>query len=371
MKRTDRRGNRSLKQFAVKCAVVFFAIIGILTYFSGTIEYLLLPEVTAMEPMSGKLDQDLSKEAEILYEGDKGIYSTGDLVIAEILVREGERIEAGTPVLKLNQDVLEQKKQELWLELTRVQNELESLYYEWNHFQGTQAEKNVLANSSEEKEIERNLLQSKYDCLTENIDESGNLLSPVTGMITELCVENGQAVMQGEELLRVAEEGIPLCVGFTLNDSEKKYYRKDGKFDVIYSEKTEDGTVTENTVQGSMGDIQETDEAENYSVIGKMDEESFSNLEYGDKVRVNLEFEGIIYDTVIPASAVKESEGRKVVYVLRQDEKKNYYVKRIQAAVLESGEYFAAVDLELEYGDRIITSTSKSLDDGDRVRMQS
>ena len=205
--------------------------------------------------------------------------------------------------------------------------------------------------------------------MSRNIDANGNFLSPNSGTILEVYVQDGQSVLQGEMIIRLAKTGTAKGVRIELNETEREYYSQNADFEIIYSRESEDGTVTKKTVQGKRDSIVQDQESGIYSVTGIFTED-VPELEYGDRVRATLRSDGIVYEKIIPLSAIKENNGRKVLYILKQDEEGNYFVKMLQTAVLESGDYFAAVEIELEYGDRIITSTNKGLEDGEQVRIQ-
>lgn len=358
-----------MKRFILKSAVVFLGIIGVLTYFSGTIEYLLLPAVTVSEPERGKLRDDLSKEAEITYKDKICIYSTGDFIISDILVEKGSRVEAGTPVLSVNTDDLETKRQQKNLEQMNVQNELNRLYRERKAFTGSNMEKENLIDNIEQKEFEKNILEAEYNRLLKGINENGEILSSYSGIVSEIHVTNGQSVIQGETMICLLEETTDRMVQFELNEAEKSYYSESKEFEVIYSRKDENGKVTEKSIRGIMESINENEEAGSFLVTGKIAEE-ISELKYGEKVRVNLSYDGVSYENIVPISAIEERDGVKVVYVLREDAETDFYAKKMQVTVLEAGDYFAAIEAEFEYGDLVITSTNKSLEDRSRVRLQ-
>lgn len=359
----------SWKRFIGKSTVIFFIIIGILTYFSGTIEYLLLPVVTASEPTGGKLRSNLSKEAEIIYKDRVCIYSTGDFMISDILVEKGSHIEAGTPILSLNPDDLEIKRQQKILEQVKVQNELEQLYREWNAFTGSDMEKETLIDSIEQKKLEKNILETEYDNIFKGINENGEVLASYSGIVSEINVTNGQSVLRGEALIELLEENTDRMVQFELDEAEKNYYSEGKEFEIVYSRQEEDGRITEKSVQGILESINKDAETGRFLAAGKIAEE-IPELEYGEKVRVTLSYDGASYENIVPISAITERDGVKIVYVLREDTEGDFYVKKMQVTILEEGDYFAAVEAEFEYGDRVITSANKNLEDRIRVRMQ-
>lgn len=359
-----------MKRIVIKAAVAFFATLGILTYFSGTIEYQLLPVVTAMEASSGKLEESVTKSAVVGYTEEKGIFSPGDFYITDILVNVGDYVETGTAVLKIDAADFNLKKQEKSLEILTAQNELDTLKYDLRNFSGTYRELKDLKNSIAEKEQELQIMQTAFDNMTGNVDENGNVLCPGPGIILSVDVQEGESVTKGMELFQISENTENRSVTFELDQIERTRYKEGDACQVTYNYKAEGGKTTENKFLSCiLTKIVYSEEEKKYTVSGQI-QEAAPELELGEQVRVRLDPAGVNYDNLIPVSAVMENNGVKVVYVLKKKEDKTYYVKKRNVSIIESNDYLAAIDIELEYGDQIITSTSKSLKDGMQVRTE-
>lgn len=359
-----------MKRIIIKVAVAFYVVLGILTYFSGTIEYQLLPVVTAMEISGGKLEESITKSAVVGYMEKKGIFSSGDFYITDVFVNAGDYIEAGTAIMQIDAADYNLKKQEKSLEILTVQNELDHLNADLRNFNGTYRELGKLKNSIAEKEQELQIVQDTFDYMTRNVDEMGNVLCPVSGVILSVNVQEGQSITKGMELVKISENTEKKSVTFALDQNERTRYKEGDKFQVVYSYRAEDRKTIENkTLPCILTEIVYSEEERNYMATGQIREDA-PELGLGESVQVKLEPSGINYDHLVPVSAIMENDRVKVVYVLKKDEDNTYYVKKKTVSVIESNDYLAAIDMELAYGDQIVTSTSKSLKDGMQVRTE-
>lgn len=360
-----------MKKLMIRLSMVFFGVLAVLTYFSGAISYQLLPVVTATDGADGSLSENLIKDAYVEYSERNGVYASGELFITDILVNTGDFIKAGTPLIQFDRSTFHIQKSERELEITKAEHEWESLNYEYRNFRGNWREKKVLANQMKEKEKEKEIAQAKYDAFVKNIDDDGKLICQMSGKVVTITAEKGKMLEKGAEIIQLTKDDENKNIVFEMNQDEKNNFPVGTEFQIKYMRKAPNQNNEQETevLSGIVDKIIYEEREKRYIGYGSYTEQEHA-LEYGEKVRIELKTNGAKYETIVPISSVIESDSGKCIYILREDEKGNYYVKKKKVSVLDSNDYLAAIDVNLEYRDKIITSTSKSLKDDIQVRLQ-
>lgn len=223
----------------------------------------------------------------------------------------------------------------------------------------------------EEKEREKDIAQAEYDAFVKNIDDSGKLICQTAGRVAAISAQKGKMIEKGAEMIQLAEEDEKKCIVFEMTLDEKNDFTVGTEFQVTYKKRTQEQNHVQETetFTGIVEKIIYEENENRYVGYGSYSNHTYA-LEYGEKVKVELKTNGIKYYTIVPISAVTDNDSGKCIYIAREDEKGDYYVKKRKITVLDSNHYQAAIDVNLEYGDKIITSASKSLKDGIQVRLQ-
>lgn len=91
------KSNRSFR----KIFSIYGTLLIVLTFFSKSFYNYRLPEVTVALPMQGNLNFIVEGNAEVLYSNVSPVYADTDGRIKEILVKNGEKIEKGQCLMKL------------------------------------------------------------------------------------------------------------------------------------------------------------------------------------------------------------------------------------------------------------------------------
>ena len=141
---------------------VFIALVLLLVFFSKTVYNYDLPRVTAQRPNSGRLDKVETSSGQAEWEATEKIYAplTGD--VAEVLVEEGDRVEAGQPLYRMSYDAdvdsAERKLREIDNSEKKLVNDVENtkLSIEQAKRQIDSVERSIQAVDAEVAAIEEN-----------------------------------------------------------------------------------------------------------------------------------------------------------------------------------------------------------------------
>ena len=88
--------------WVVKAAVVLLVVLALCTAAARTVWNMLLPRVETTTVYGGVLQDQAQLEGTVRYGGQQTVRADGDWEITEILVEEGQTVEEGTPLLRVD-----------------------------------------------------------------------------------------------------------------------------------------------------------------------------------------------------------------------------------------------------------------------------
>lgn len=211
---------------------------------------------------------------------------------------------------------------------------------------------------AESKKIEED--EAKYAKLIENSSKT-EVVSPVSGVVSEIQALSGTAVSKGEPMMSICiEESGFIAKATVKNDLShslnvgKTYSVKDYADTSVRLSK-----ITKNKQDSRSSDLE-------FDIIG--------DIESGAAITIMLSEESGRYDNVIPKNAVKEDSSGKFVYVVRSKSTpigNRYIAKKIPVSVVAEDDSQCAVSGDLgSDSDYIITASSKPFTSGSQVRIE-
>lgn len=225
----------------------------------------------------------------------------------------------------------------------------------------------IIAPESEDSTLEVNRLElaGLQEDLAPYLDireEEGRVLSPMSGIITDIYVSTGGRTSDSAVLL-LADDSEPCQFKTTLTQEQKKYVGLNDEVSLKLdgSSKEKEATVDYLSESSTMPG--------NYEVYINLPEGmgvpglsgTMSRAESGEKH----------YCCVTPA-AVHEEGSRHYVYVVKERDGilgKEYYAEQVNVMVLDENENWAALEGALNDDSVIISSSTKEVKNGDVVRL--
>ena len=225
----------------------------------------------------------------------------------------------------------------------------------------------IIAPESEDSTLEVNRLElaGLQEDLAPYLDireEEGRVLSPMSGIITDIYVSTGGRTSDSAVLL-LADDSVPCQFKTTLTQEQKKYVGLNDEVSLKLdgSSKEKEATVDYLSESSTMPG--------NYEVYINLPEGmgvpglsgTMSRTESGEKH----------YCCVTPA-AVHEEGSRHYVYVVKERDGilgKEYYAEQVNVMVLDENENWAALEGALNDDSVIISSSTKEVKNGDVVRL--
>lgn len=353
-----------MKKTVIKIAIVFLGILAILTYFSGTIEYQSFPLVTVGTVRSGSLQQNIYAPATIEFGRKCPMYGSVEIPVIEVLVQEGMQIEPGTPLARVAPEYCASVKAQYESDMLSIVNEQESLYYQRRKAKDTLT-RMELDHQIEEAQLQETRIQSEYDSFVNQVNEQCLLLSGAGGVVTEILMKPNETIVPYAAYIMYTDAVEVKEAVFECDDNKDLKQGQTAK--ILYAKKEGDTLVTEKLeYEGRVTGIEPMENGR----IAVSCEADGMELETGTDVSVEIELSGRVYETIVPNSAITSEGEEQIIYILKQNEKGQYIVGSETTSVIDKNNYASAVDLKLNSTSKVVTSASRSLQDGQRVRLE-
>ena len=354
----------SIKSIIIKVSVAFLIIVALLTYFSSTIDNYLLPHVTVTYGGEGTLKYSLNTTSTLEYPKSYEYYSPAGITVGEVYVKNGSVVKKGEKLVKYDENEFADKKDNLYLSVFRLQNQLNSLYTTFYN-----AEDDATAQSAwssiGETQIELNMAQRAYDNFIGQFDEDGCIISDRNMKITEVNVKAGTVVNEGDSLFTYTALSTELTFRFTCDNALDTFVRVGTSLDIRLSIETDAGEFR--LAKGIATVTQKKEAEDGFECTARLGEVDLLGSDqkpsYGDTVIINTEFESQPYKHIVMKSAIQNG-GYIYTVVKAADEKR--YVNQVPVTIVDESDFYTAVEMGSENLPIVLTAT-KELTDGQRV----
>lgn len=355
-----------MKQRLTKIAVLFFALMIVFTILSRAAYNLTTPRVVLGKVESMEIGPEISGSGVVEAKTEIPIIVTAQQLIKSVRVMAGQEVKEGDILFELDQEQLQKSVKLKEWELNSIRQQIESAQEAKKALDQVnlpQAEDYSAAQMEMEKETKEEELKQ----LKALADKEGKILSPTSGVVSEVNVKPGTMTSgMGDILVFSATEGLVLKARFS--QDQKEYLVRGAKVSVSSQMFTESeleklGELKINTVSQS---------------VEGMDVEVAIFLEsdvipIGTNLSLQIQTEKKSYHDCLPLSALhQEEEGKYFVYVL--DEKETILgdekiARKVDVEVEYQGALYVAVTNISEEQQVILTST-KEITDGGRIKPQ-
>ncbi|MFQ6803758.1 MAG: biotin/lipoyl-binding protein [Lachnospiraceae bacterium] len=181
--------------WVVKAAVVLLVVLALCTAAARTVWNLLLPRVETTTVYGGMLQDQAQLEGTVHYGGQQTVRADGDWEITEILVEEGQTVEEGTPLLRVDTTRLELSVRELELQRETLGHERNRAGTTWSRI--------------EEIDTERALLEDQIGASWAQYPADGVLTAPLRGRCSRYRRTPGCGRRQERSFLRYSPRTVP------------------------------------------------------------------------------------------------------------------------------------------------------------------
>jgi HlyD family secretion protein len=358
-----------------KIIIVFIVVIVLCTYFSKTVENMLLPEVTVIQLKPGAIGEGFEGTGTVEYEDTHKIYSRQDWTVKEIEVKVNQNVKKGDVLAKVDIDqitLMEREEEEV---IMGIQDEINSLKKAPNPDQ----------DKLKEDQFKLDTENIKYKEIRKGLTGDGSILSDMDGKIVNINSQNlggfsgasegdvsGEAdSVAGNALFEIVPSEPSLSVKWTVSSKDADEFSIGDNVNVATGDDDKNSKLT--VVTATVSEKTYNAEKDEYEFSGIINDNS--NLKQDDKVTVSTEASTKRYDNVIPKSCLYDEDGTDYVYevsarsgALGEED----YVQKVQVQVGASDDLNCSIKATSDltkgiYG--IVSNTSKPIEDNDEVKL--
>jgi multidrug efflux pump subunit AcrA (membrane-fusion protein) len=199
---------------------------------------------------------------------------------------------------------------------------------------------------------------------TLNANGTGNkIVSASAGTVTGVYVTKGQETTEGEPLIVISNDTDGYTADMTVTSEQARRIKAGDTVDIAESWYYSNVSAS---VTGIKNDTSNPGKSKivQLKIEGDVSEGDTLNFAIGDK--------NSSYDFVVPNGAVREDKDGKFILIIRSKSSplgNRYYAKRVNVEVLASDDTKSAVSGDLEGYEYVITTSTKSINPGDQVRL--
>lgn len=204
--------------------------------------------------------------------------------------------------------------------------------------------------------------QLAVDELQKVMDVNGKITAPSDGLITKVNVTTGETTTE-DTAIRISDQSAGYKFIATLDKASAKYLSKDDKVTLDLGNGT--------TVEGLM--VQSID-------VSAEDKNSYELTvsipakvkKLGSIATLKVEKASKKYDTCVPLGALHSDGDKYYVYVINEKDTilgTETAVDKVQVDILDKNNEQAAIEGSFSWGQKFVLTSSKTLRNGDRVRL--
>lgn len=204
--------------------------------------------------------------------------------------------------------------------------------------------------------------QLAVDELQKVMDVNGKITAPSDGLITKVNVTTGETTTE-DTAIRISDQSAGYKFIATLDKASAKYLSKDDKVTLDLGNGT--------TVEGLM--VQSID-------VSAEDKNSYELTvsipakvkKLGSIATLKVEKASKKYDTCVPLGALHSDGDKYYVYVINEKDTilgTETAVDKVQVDILDKNNEQAAIEGSFSWGQQFVLTSSKTLRNGDRVRL--
>lgn len=209
-------------------------------------------------------------------------------------------------------------------------------------------------------------IKTLEDNLTKLQSQStGNeIVAEFDGVVQAVVAENGKTVSAGEELLTMVNNsgGYTLSISVSLRESKKVEVGEEATIANQWYYGDAKATVTK--IKNDP-----TNPGKQKIIVFNLTGE----LNAGDSMTVTVGQKNQEYDFVVPNSAIREDKDGNFVLIVKTKSTplgNRYIARKLPVEILQSDDKNTAISGAIEYGEYVITTSSKMIQSGDLVRLE-
>ena len=416
-----KKGKDTLQKKAVKALFAFLVLMIGCTMLSRAADSMTIPRIKVDTPKSKTIVDEVKAKGVVAKNREEKISVVEGLKIDYVNISVGSSIKVGDTLVELDKDDLQAKVDEIKKNIEQEQKTLSRATEDYNKAINTkkkavQTALNEMNTAKQALDNYNNLSEEEKDSMMEeslkaDYESKKELYNSAVADSND-TVDLDRSLQDTKDSLKIEEYNKELAKLQPLLDASGKIVSE--KEGIVTSVVAENGGVTTDTIASI------ADKNEGYKFVGEIDKSNRTLVKQGQTVALNLGSSGIIenltidsisknddnpdtlkvtvvlpvgigeidesgeiivsskskkYGTCVPLAALRQGDGNSY-YVLVVTEKETVLGEELTAKKVDvkvekrDGEYAAVSDGSLGRNDKIIIDSNKTIEDGDRVRLE-
>lgn len=417
----EKKGKDTLQKKAVKALFAFLILMIGCTMLSRAADSMTIPRVKVDKPKTKTIVDEVTAKGVVVKNREEKISVVEGLKINYVNISEGSNIKVGDTLVELDTEDLEKKVNEIKESIAQEQKTLTRATEDYNKAinakkQAVQGALNEMNTAKQALDNYNNLSEEEKDSMMEeslkaDYESKKELYNSAVADSND-TVDLDRSLQDTKDSLKIEEYNKELAKLQPLLDASGKIVSE--KEGIVTSVVAENGGVTTDTIASI------ADKNEGYKFVGEIDKSNRTLVKQGQTVALNLGSSGIIenltidsisknddnpdtlkvtvvlpvgigeidesgeiivsskskkYGTCVPLAALRQGDGDSY-YILVVTEKETVLGEELTAKKVDvkvekrDGEYAAVSDGSLGRNDKIIIDSNKTVEDGDRVRLE-
>ena len=416
-----KKGKDTLQKKAVKALFAFLVLMIGCTVLSRAADSMTIPRVKVDTPKSKTIVDEVKAKGVVAKNREEKISVVEGLKIDYVNISVGSSIKVGDTLVELDKDDLQAKVDEIKKNIEQEQKTLSRATEDYNKainikkkavqtaLNEMNTAKQVLDNYNNSSEEEKDPMME--ESLKADYESKKEMYNSAVADSND-TVDLDRALQDAKDSLKIDEYNKELAkLQPLLDDGGKIVSEKEG---IVTSVVAENGGVTTDTIASI------ADKNEGYKFVGEIDKSNRTLVKQGQTVALNLGSSGIVenltidsisksddnaemlkvtvvlpvgigeiddsgeiivsskskkYGTCVPLAALRQGDGDSY-YILVVTEKETVLGEELTAKKVDvkvekrDGEYAAVSDGSIARNDKIIIDSNKTVEDGDRVRLE-
>ena len=416
-----KKGKDTLQKKAVKALFAFLVLMIGCTMLSRAADSMTIPRIKVDTPKSKTIVDEVKAKGVVAKNREEKISVVEGLKIDYVNISVGSSIKVGDTLVELDKDDLQAKVDEIKRNIEQEQKTLSRATEDYNKAINTkkkavQTALNEMNTAKQALDNYNNLSEEEKDSMMEeslkaDYESKKELYNSAVADSND-TVDLDRSLQDTKDSLKIEEYNKELAKLQPLLDASGKIVSE--KEGIVTSVVAENGGVTTDTIASI------ADKNEGYKFVGEIDKINRTLVKQGQTVALNLGSSGIIenltidsisknddnpdtlkvtvvlpvgigeidesgeiivsskskkYGTCVPLAALRQGDGDSY-YILVVTEKETVLGEELTAKKVDvkvekrDGEYAAVSDGSLGRNDKIIIDSNKTVEDGDRVRLE-
>ncbi|MGO4185715.1 efflux RND transporter periplasmic adaptor subunit, partial [Paenibacillus sp. TAF43_2] len=305
--------------------ILFFAVLAGLTFFSSTLETMMLPKVITEKLASKPLVHQVNGSGILTPRKQVELMNESGSKILKVHVKENEKVKKGQRLVTFDSSELDEQIYQEGMLLKKQNMNREVLKENLkNALQG--GDEQIIAKAKQDFELDNmdlELVQRKLSKLRKEKADKQTLTAPFDGKITKIIDEDSMNVSQGGSILTLMDSGKGFEFSFAVNSGNTALFERGSKVSVRLEKdnKFVDGKIQEIKTASKENNEDSGEDAtieSSYQVVVSITDDV---LQGGEQVSLDIKKESNEKGFVLPKKWVHKDATGSFVYVV--EEKKN------------------------------------------------